>query len=188
MGNVSQWQYAQRYIPRQQEAVLEIGSKNFGSAAPFRTLFNTKTYVGLDRDAGTGVDLVGDLSEGLVGLPEGAFTLILCCSVLEHTKYPWLLARNAMRVLAVGGALYVSVPWVWRYHPYPDDYWRFSWAGIASLFEPCMSWAPAMFSTSVEGEWVIAQQEADNRMAFTRGARKYLPYLLLHMLGKKLHA
>ena len=184
MGNVSQWQYVQQYIPRQQRAVLEIGSKNYGSTAPFRTLFDKETYIGLDQEAGPGVDLVGDLSAGLIGLREGDFTLILCCSVLEHVQYPWLLARNAMRLLAPGGMLYVSAPWVWRYHPYPEDYWRFSWRGIEALFEP-LTWTVAMYSTSIEGEFFYALPDADNQRAVMRGSRKYLPYLLLHMLGRK---
>ena len=182
MGNTHQWDYAKKSLPLEQEAVLEVGSRDHGSTAPFRTLFNTTTYIGLDQVEGPGVDCVGDISEDLCGLSERAFTLILCCSVLEHIKRPWLAAQHMTRLLAPGGLLYVSVPWVWRYHPYPEDYWRFSWRGVESLFP--LAWEPAVFSTSVTGEFFAAQPTADNERALMRGPRKYLPYLLLHMLGR----
>jgi len=42
----------------------------------------------------------------------------------------------------------MSVPWVWRYHAYPDDYFRFSWRGIETLF-PEFSWSDKHYSTTV---------------------------------------
>jgi hypothetical protein len=85
------------------------------------------------------------------------------------------------------------VPWVWRYHPYPDDYFRFSWRGIESLFDDLV-WEHRYYSTNVSGELVEitdAQKDWDNRMAqyaeVGPGAnRKYLPYLMVNMLGRKL--
>lgn len=39
--------------------------------------------------------------------------------------------------------MYFSGPWVWGYHPYPDDYWRISISGFEVLFlglEICQWW------------------------------------------------
>jgi len=51
-----------------------------------------------------------------------------------------------------GGSIYISVPWVWPYHAYPDDYFRFSWRGIAELF-PDFDWRDVCYSTNIEGEF-----------------------------------
>lgn len=141
---------------------------------------------------GPGVDVVGDLSKELCGLPEGHFSLVICCSVLEHVERPWMMAENITRLTKPDGCLYMSVPWVWRYHAYPDDYFRFSWRGIETLF-PNFFWTERYYSTTVIGELVEISEElkdADNRMAklvdLGEGrTRKYLPYLMVNMLGIK---
>ena len=44
---------------------------------------------------------------------------------LEHTRKPWIVCDEIKRILKPGGIVYVRVPWSWRYHPAPIDYWRF---------------------------------------------------------------
>ena len=86
--------------------------------------------------AGPGVDVVLDLEQEA---PEGTFAHIECMSVLEHSKKPWLLAGNLLLALEDGGSLFVTVPFVWRVHGYPDDYWRFTTSGVRELF-PGITW------------------------------------------------
>ena len=162
---------------------MEVGSKDYGTTVPFRERLGHTKYVGVDLEAGKGVDLVGNLSTSLCGLQPGSFALVICCSVLEHVLRPWDLAKNITRLLGSGGILYVTVPWVWRFHGYPDDYWRFSWRGIETLF-PDLIWSHRCYSTNVPGEFITAQGGRDDRMALTHQGRKYLPYLQLHMLGR----
>ena len=38
-------------------------------------------------------------------------------------------------MLKPGGHLFVAVPWVQGYRPYPEDYWRMSFAGLRELFD-----------------------------------------------------
>jgi hypothetical protein len=189
MGDQNQLLYLQRFVPRISGAVLEIGSKDYGSTVPFREHIEHSEYVGLDMASGAGVDVVGDLSQGLCGLPESHFSLIICCSVLEHVEKPWQMAENIMRLTKSGGAVYMSVPWVWRYHAYPDDYFRFSWRGVETLFGG-LSWQHHHYSTTVIGEFIEiseASKDGDNRMAALHQVgdqqRKYLPYLMVNMLG-----
>ena len=192
MGDQNQLLYLQRFAPEVDGAVLEIGSKDYGSTVPFRQHIKHREYVGLDMAYGPGVDVVGDLSQDLCGLKEQHYSLIICCSVLEHVEKPWLMARNISRLTSPGGRVYMSVPWVWRYHAYPDDYFRFSWRGIETLFDE-LSWEHRYYSTTVIGEFVEisdAMKDGDNRMAILADAgpqqkRKYLPYLMVNMLGRK---
>lgn len=97
-----------------------------------------KDAIGVDMIAGPGVDLVHDME---TPLPKsaGTFAHVECFSVLEHSKRPWLLAGNIERVLENGGTLWVSVPWMWRFHGYPSDYFRFTTEGIKVLF-PGIAW------------------------------------------------
>lgn len=192
MGDRNQLLYLQRFAPSGPETILEIGSKDYGSTVPFRKHLKHSEYVGLDMAEGNGVDLVGDLSQGTCGLPENHFSLIICCSVLEHVARPWIMAENITRLTKLGGLLYISAPWVWRYHAYPDDFFRFSWRGVEVLF-PNFSWAEKYYSTTAEGEFAEITEkskDADNRMAEVLNLedgrmRKYLPYLMVNMLGTR---
>lgn len=190
MGDRNQLIFLKKFISAVEGPILEIGSKDYGSTSSFRDVFPDNPYVGVDMEDGKGVDQIVDLAEGLGQLAEDHFALTVCCSVLEHTPKPWKMAENITRLTARGGRLYMSVPWVWRYHPYPDDYFRFSFRGVLSLF-PDFTWDTPYYSTNVEGEFIAItaeNREADNRMAKmaaneTGVARKYLPYLMVNMLG-----
>jgi len=79
------------------------------------------------------LDLTADFSL-LSGRLPAPFATILCLSVLEHCRQPFRMAENIQRLLAAGGVLYISVPFAWEIHSYPDDYWRFTPAAVRLLF------------------------------------------------------
>ena len=188
MGDVNQRLFLTRALPAVNGPILEVGSRDYGSTENWREVYAGNEYTGIDMSEGKGVDRVVDLVEGTGGLPEGHFALLICCSVLEHVRRPWVMAENMTRLLRPGGSLYVAVPWVWRYHPYPDDYFRFSWRGIMELF-PRIAWSRQVYSTTVDDEFFEAAVNIDNNLAkyaaTPAGQRKYLPYLQVHMLGTK---
>lgn len=182
MGDRNQLLFLKDRVPTA-SPVLEVGSKAYGAfTTDFRKTYPGE-YVGVDLAEGEGVDAVVDLSRTLGSLPESHFDLVICCSVLEHVDQPYAMADNLVRLLRPGGRIYISVPWTWRYHAYPDDYWRFSWRGIQTLFPESVSWEQPMFSTTREGELFPAVPDADNNLAVVIEGRKFIPYLMLHMLG-----
>jgi len=192
MGDANQRLYLERLVPSVEGPVLEIGAKDYGNTQDFRSLYAGNEYRGVDLEAGPGVDAVVDLATGLGPLPEGHFALAICCSVLEHTPRPWVMAANITRLVRPQGWLYVAVPWVWRYHPYPDDYFRFSHRAIEALF-PAFDWSDIVYSTNLATEaFAVAPGTGgfDDRLAVfvdtPAGKRKHLPYLQLHMLGLKI--
>jgi SAM-dependent methyltransferase len=195
LGDRNQILFLTRFVPTASGPILEIGSKDYGSTSSFRETYAGAPYIGVDMEAGKGVDLVQDLAEGLGDLQKDYFSLVVCCSVLEHVSKPWKMAENITRLTAPGGKLYMSVPWVWRYHAYPDDYFRFSFRGVISLF-PEFEWATPYYSTNVEGEFVAITDETkdvDDRLARLipndKGAmRKHLPYLMVNMIGERRRA
>jgi len=192
VGDVNQRIFLERLVPKVDGPVIEIGAKDYGSTTSFRDLYLGFEYVGVDLEAGKGVDVVADLTAGTGSLPTEHFALAICCSVLEHTPRPWVMADNIVKLLRPGGQLYLSVPWVWRYHAYPDDYFRFSPRAVRELFS-AVQWSRATYSTTVGGEHIELDladfREVDNRMAqheqTPHGSRKYLPYLMVNMLGRK---
>lgn len=188
MGDPNQLIYLKKHVPSVAGPVLEIGSKDYGNTQDFRAVYDGCEYVGLDMAPGKGVDVVHDLTTGPGSLKSDYFELAICCSVLEHVRRPWVFAEHLTEVIQDGGILYMAVPWVWRFHGYPDDYFRYSWRGIAELF-PAFEWAQPTYSTNVTGEFLDAKQGVDDAMAEYKNTnaepRKYLPYLELHMLGYK---
>lgn len=191
MGDINQVIYLKKFLPKVDGAVLEIGSKDYGSTSSFRDTYTDVEYVGVDLEDGKGVDVVADLTQGTGPLPKNHFALGISCSVMEHVRKPWIMAEHITSLIRPGGHLYMSVPWVWRYHPYPDDYYRFSWRGIAELF-PEFEWDHVVYSTNVPEEFYAldpANPGIDNQLAAMattpKGQRKYLPYLMVNMIGKR---
>ena len=125
---------------------LEIGSRECGHTISFKKAFAACAgdYTGVDIEPGPGVDVALDLTAdfSLVSrcLP-APFATILCLSVLEHCRQPFLMAANMQRLLAPGGVLYVSVPFAWEIHGFPADYWRFTPDSLRLLF-PGIDFSP----------------------------------------------
>jgi len=184
MGDINQKIFLKRYVPKIAGPVLEIGSKDYGNTSMFRDFYKNSEYVGIDMEDGKNVDEVIDLTKGIGNLTEDYFELIICCSVLEHVNQPWVMAENITKLMGDGGKLYMSVPWVWRYHAYPDDYFRFSWRGIESLF-PKLKWDQAYHSTNVENDIFPIITKSDSNRARIIEKCKYLPYLMVNMVGHK---
>ncbi len=116
--------------------VLEIGSRIVGAASKdYREFFpSAGSYIGLDIHDSPTVDLVGDahfLSD-LVGL--SSIDAVFSLSVMEHLRYPWLLAMEINRALTLGGLVFHSTPQAWPLHEQPNDFWRFSDEGLKVLF------------------------------------------------------
>ncbi|HLE23842.1 MAG TPA: class I SAM-dependent methyltransferase [Anaerolineales bacterium] len=63
----------------------------------------------------------------------GVFDLAVSQETVEHVDDPFLAVREIVRVVRPGGKIYLQVPFVIGYHPGPEDYWRFTRAGVAAL-------------------------------------------------------
>lgn len=58
---------------------------------------------------------------------------IVSYAVLEHTRKPWVIARELYRVLRPGGKIYIGVPFLQPFHASPSDYYRFTLVGLRAL-------------------------------------------------------
>lgn len=113
---------------------LVVGSRCYNGKMDRRTLY--QEAIGLDMQAGDGVDIVHNLENPL---DCGTFDHIDICSVLEHVARPWLMCANIESVMNPGASITLSVPFVWRQHGYPSDYWRMTKAAVRVLF-PSVKW------------------------------------------------
>jgi SAM-dependent methyltransferase len=129
--------------PRAGGRLLDVGC----GTKPYEHLFRpyVREYVGIEHEAtfaatsasssGRGPDLTYD-GETLP-FPDASFDTVLSVQVLEHTPEPRALMAEMCRVLSPGGTLVVCVPFSFRLHEEPHDYWRYSPYGLAALVEPC---------------------------------------------------
>ncbi len=97
-------------------------------------------YYGMDLTGSPGANvLVGDIcSPSYVAEHAGFvdfFDVVYSNNVFEHLRRPWLAAANIMRLVKPGGIGIVVAPFAVRYHQAPEDYYRYTHAGLRSLFE-----------------------------------------------------
>lgn len=140
MGDINQLTYIKKYAEQLNGPYLEVGSKDYGTTQDLRSLFTGKgKYVGVDAADGPGVDKVLDFTEDFhkidSKLQGQRFGTIFCLSVLEHCKNPFKMADNITNLLQENGQIYISVPFSWKAHAYPSDYWRFTPEGVKCLFQ-----------------------------------------------------
>lgn len=116
------------------KSVLECGSADVNGSV--RSLF-TGSYVGLDRNESSGVDVVGNADD----LPwdDETFEVVIATEMLEHDPTPWKSVREMARVLAPHGHLILTARGfnehgAFQFHNPPDVY-RFSLEAISALIE-----------------------------------------------------
>jgi SAM-dependent methyltransferase len=118
-------------LQKQGLTVLDIG----GRYQPYRPLFSrcTSRYFAVDLKRTEFVSVVAD-GQALPFAPE-TFDIAIATQVFEYFQDPYLAARQIHRVLKPGGTLFASVaqcvPRIVE-----DELWRFTPAGIRSVFAP----------------------------------------------------
>jgi hypothetical protein len=125
--------FEQKYVRPKEGRTLIVGSKLYGDTKEDRRK-RYRNVLGVDLSEGEGVDRVLDM-EGTIPSDLGSFDHVECMSVLEHSPKPWLIAQNIELVMNAGATLFLTVPFVWDYHPYEDDYYRFTQSGVRALFQ-----------------------------------------------------
>jgi SAM-dependent methyltransferase len=109
---------------------------DFGAgSSPYAPLFfNFERIVTADLP-GRGADL--EVVDGRIPVDDCAFDLVLSTQVLEHVPDPAAYLKEARRVLASNGRLVLSTHGIYRYHPDPEDYWRWTRQGLERQLSLC---------------------------------------------------
>lgn len=119
----------------QASKVLDAGA----GEAPYKKYFSNFSYTAIDTKWGdsnwkySSLDVIGNLKK--LPFAKDIFDGVLCTQVLEHVNEPFMVLKEAHRVLKPGGILYVSAPQGWGVHQKPHDYFRFTHYGLKYLLE-----------------------------------------------------
>lgn len=106
--------------------VLDYGCADL----PYRDLVPAECeYVPADLEGNPAAALVLNPG-GTVPAGDETFDGVMSTQVLEHVTDPALYLAECFRVLRPGGRLLLSTHGVFPYHPDPDDYWRWTSAGL----------------------------------------------------------
>ena len=139
------------------KTVIEIGSKpapGQETLANLRPIFGARKYVGVDIEAGPGVDIVCDGTRLKTIFQRREFELGLCIDTLEHCWEPGIIVKQ---LIAVSEHVALRVPFSCPVHDHPYDYWRFTtetvarWLKESRLSHGFVAKDPPLFS--YPGEW-----------------------------------
>jgi SAM-dependent methyltransferase len=114
--------------------VLDAGA----GTGPYRELFARHRYTSTDwantpHPEGLQADVIAPIDD--LPLDDAAFDLVICTEVLEHVADPAAALAELRRVLAPGGCLWATAPFVWEFHEEPYDFFRYTPHGLRSLLE-----------------------------------------------------
>lgn len=100
-------------------------------------------------------------------LPDDSFDTVMCIQVLEHTPKPQALLDDVARVLRPGGLLIISVPFSFRLHEEPHDYFRYTPHGLRTMLERA---GLEVTSTLQQGGfWSVLGHKVNTFLAFRVG-------------------
>ncbi|MDP3713012.1 MAG: class I SAM-dependent methyltransferase [Mycobacteriales bacterium] len=107
--------------------VLDVGC----GTAPYRELVlvapsGATRHLGLDMTSDRYPDQELTWDGRVMPLPDAAVQQILLTEVLEHCQDPASVLGECFRVLAPGGRLLLTVPFLWPLHEVPYDEYRYT--------------------------------------------------------------
>jgi SAM-dependent methyltransferase len=92
-----------------------------------------ESVVAVDVLPAPGVDIVADIHS--LPLEAAAFDLAICTGTLNLCRDPRRVLAEVYRVLKPNGLFHLEVGMFQPYNPEPEDYWRFTSAGLKRLLE-----------------------------------------------------
>jgi SAM-dependent methyltransferase len=119
-----------KYIaPDRGKVLLDYGC----GSMPYKSYFEPylSSYIGADIGENTAADV--RIVNNKPDVSDKSVDFVLSTQVLEHVEDPILYLQEANRILRKDGLLLLSTHGIWRYHPDPTDYWRWTGEGLKKI-------------------------------------------------------
>ena len=126
-------QYIQERFDMDGKEILEVGSRNKRGVPGIKQLFSKANYTGFDIYPGVNVDVVGDAHE-LSKYFDKKFDLILSSAVFEHLAMPWKVSTEMIKLLKMGGCIFIETHYCYSSHARPWHFFQFSENALDVLF------------------------------------------------------
>jgi SAM-dependent methyltransferase len=142
MCNEECLRFASRHLGSREVAgkdVLEVGSRlvqkpELSSRRMIEAL-GPRVYVGVDIEAGAGVDEICAAQDLRSRYGDKSFDLVVCTEVLEHVEDWRKVVSNLKHVVRTGGVLLVTTrSRGFPYHGFPNDHWRYEQGDMRAIF------------------------------------------------------
>ncbi len=119
--------------------VLEVGSYNInGSLRSHIQMRGCREYIGVDIQAGPGVDQVCSVKNLVKRFGEASFDVVISTEMLEHVKDWRTAVSNIKQVCKPDGLILMTTRSTgFKRHEYPGDFWRFDVPDMALIFMDC---------------------------------------------------
>jgi SAM-dependent methyltransferase len=127
-------QFLNKYVPHYKGNLYDLGC-GIRSYEEFFLKFSD-SYVGIDWGSSihdTKADIFADLNQPLP-VESAVADTVVCLSVLEHLSEPQTLLNEAYRIMKPGATMILQVPWQWKLHEEPYDFFRYTPYGLQHLF------------------------------------------------------
>jgi SAM-dependent methyltransferase len=147
--------------------VVEIGAlylAGYDWLSNLRPLFPGREYIGCDLHSGLGVDRIEDAQN--LSFEDSSVGTVLMFEILEHLPNPQAAVAEARRVLREDGFLAVSVPFNYRLHGFPTDYWRFTASGVHQLLSDFPQKTIFSLGPRVKPSFIFAVAHKDGSTGF----------------------
>ncbi len=103
----------------------------------YKKYFSHLDYVAQDSGVGdedwdfSQIDIRSDIYN--IPVEDKTFDYILCTQVMEHLRYPDKAFAEFSRIIKPGGQLFVTVPFAWKEHQQPYDFFRYTQYSLKGL-------------------------------------------------------
>ena len=126
--------WLQKWHDQVRGIVLDVGGEK-GSKDGFQFAegagISRRLY--LNIDGAKGPDIVADGTR--IPVASATMDTVICLETLEHVLDPCAVLDDLSRVLRSGGVLLLSVPFLFRLHGVPQDFWRFTEYQVIRMVE-----------------------------------------------------
>ena len=130
--------YLQSIGNKEGQRILEIGSREVTGKSSARHNFAKAEYVGFDYYPGDNVNVVGDAHRLSASFSMESFDIVYTSACFEHFAMPWIVAAEMVKVLKIGGIVFVETHFSYGSHERPWHFFQFSDMGLKVLFNPAI--------------------------------------------------